>query len=246
MKSFNLLASVIITATPSAAHYLFPHFIINDTVTNEFEHVREHDNGFMPSWNDGAILTSNDLRCNKGSENHMSAPTPAQIVAGRDIVGFQTNLGTKIYHPGPVTIHMSLAPSGKVAEYDGSGDWFKVYQLGTKDPWDGTDQGWLTRDRSQFTFRLPAEIPKGQYLMRIEQMAVHQPYKAKEFFMQCAHVEVDSQYNGSPPGPTIKLPGGYSKSDPAIQLDSWAKPTYAPMPKPDKMWPNDDNFNKIL
>lgn len=79
---------------------------------------------------------------------------------------------------------MSLAPSGKVADYDGSGDWFKVYQLGTKDPWDGTDQGWLTRDRSQFTFRLPAEIPKGQYLMRIEQMAVHQPYKAKEFFMQ--------------------------------------------------------------
>ncbi|KAK8097794.1 uncharacterized protein PG998_013280 [Apiospora kogelbergensis] len=246
MKTPSPAAALLLLLAPSltAAHYLFPHFIINDTVTKEFEHVREHDNGFQPSWDDGAILASPDLRCNKGAENHMGAPTPAQVVAGRDVVGFQTNLGTKIYHPGP--IHMSRAPSGNVAEYDGSGDWFKVYQLGTKDPWDGTDQGWLTRDRSQFTFRLPAEIPKGQYLMRIEQMAVHPPYKAKQFFMQCAHVEVDSQYNGSPPGPTIKLPGGYSKNDPAIQLDSWAKPKYAPMPKPDKMWPNEDNFNKIL
>lgn len=111
MKSFNLLSSVVLAATPSTAHYLFPHFVINDTVTNEFEHVREHDNGFMPSWNDGAILTSNNLRCNKGSENHMSAPTPAQVVAGRDTVGFQTNLGTKIYHPGPVTVSLSFAAS---------------------------------------------------------------------------------------------------------------------------------------
>ncbi|KAK8068920.1 hypothetical protein PG994_005536 [Apiospora phragmitis] len=214
--TLNLLLAL---PTLSAAHYLFPHFIINDTVTKEYEYVREHDNGFQPSWSDGAILTSNDLRCNKGSENHASAPQTAKVVAGRDIVGFQTNLATKIYHPGPVTILMSQAP-GDVRDYDGSGDWFKVYQLGTKDPWDGTDQGWLTRDRSQFTFRLPAEIAKGQYLMRIEQMAVHQPYKAKEFFMQCAHVEVDSQYNGAPPSATIKLPGGYTKNDPAIQLDS--------------------------
>ncbi|KAK7942582.1 glycosyl hydrolase family 61-domain-containing protein [Apiospora aurea] len=245
-KKLNLpLLALAALPALSAAHYLFPSFILNDTVTKEFEYVREHDNGFQPSWDDGAILASNDLRCNKGSENHMSEPQTAKVVAGVDTVGFQTNLATKIYHPGPVTIHMSKAP-GDVREYDGSGDWFKVYQLGTKDPWDGTDQGWLTRDRSQFTLMLPKEIPKGQYLMRIEQMAVHPPYKAKQFFMQCAHVEVDSQYTGPAPSDTTKLPGGYSKDDPAIQLDSWAHPKYAPMPKPDKMWPNENNFNKLL
>jgi hypothetical protein len=51
-------------------------------------------------------------------------------------------------------------------------------------PWNGTDQGWLTRDKKFFDFRLPKEIPAGQYLMRIEQMSVHPPYRAKEFYFQ--------------------------------------------------------------
>lgn len=124
-------------------------------------------------------------------------------------------------------------------DYDGSGDWFKVYQLGTMTPWNGTDQGWLTRDKKNFQFRLPAEIPAGQYLMRIEQMSVHPPYRQKEWYVQCAHLNIASSYNGRAPGPTIRFPGGYKISDAAIQLDSWAKPppTFAPMPGP-KLWPN--------
>jgi hypothetical protein len=95
---------------------------------------------------------------------------------------------------------MSKAP-GDVRDYDGSGDWFKVFQLGTVMPWNGTDQGWLVWNKLQFNFKLPAEIPAGQasfvffvrhtinadlckYLMRIEHMAVHQPYRNKEFFLQ--------------------------------------------------------------
>jgi hypothetical protein len=54
-------------------------------------------------------------------------------------------------------------------------------------PWNGTDQGWLTRDKKFFDFRLPKEIPAGQYLMRIEQMSVHPPYRAKEFYFQVRH-----------------------------------------------------------
>lgn len=72
-KNLNLLALAILP-TLSAAHYLFPHFILNDNIINEFEYVREHDNGFMPSWDDGAVLSSNDLRCNEGSENHLLEP----------------------------------------------------------------------------------------------------------------------------------------------------------------------------
>lgn len=78
---------------------------------------------------------------------------------------------------------MSKAP-GDVSQYDGSGDWFKVFQLGTTSPWNGTDQGWLSWNKNKFTFTLPAEIPAGQYLMRVEHIAVHPPYKAKQFFLQ--------------------------------------------------------------
>jgi hypothetical protein len=78
---------------------------------------------------------------------------------------------------------MSKAP-GDVSQYDGSGSWFKVFQLGTISPWNGTDPGYLVWKKNKFTFTLPAEIPAGQYLMRIEHIAVHPPYKAKQFFLQ--------------------------------------------------------------
>ncbi|KAK4219896.1 family 61 putative glycoside hydrolase [Rhypophila decipiens] len=220
----------------SSAHFLFPHLMLNGVKTNPFEYVREHENGFMPSNND--FLTNQDFRCNKGSWQHRRDPKTAQVTAGKDVIGFHTQLDTGIYHPGPVTIYLSKAP-GDVRDYDGSGDWFKVYQLGTKMPWNGTDQGWLTRDLRTFTFRIPNEIPAGQYLMRIEQMSIHPPYRQKEWYLQCAHLNIASSYNGRAPGPTIKIPGGIKISDPAVQLDSWAKPppTFAPMPGP-QLWPN--------
>lgn len=140
-----------------------------------------------------------------------------------------------------------------------------MYELGTTTPWNGTDQGWLTRDLKQFEFRLPKEIPAGQYLMRIEQISIHPPYRQKEFYMQvrlevgrrpspsprqltylvtylqCAHLNIASSYTGRTPGPTIRFPGGsgYNVNDPSMQLDSWAKPppNYFPMPGP-KVWPN--------
>lgn len=83
--------------------------------------------------------------------------------------------------------------------------------------------------------------------MRIEHIATHQPYKGREFFLQCAHIEVVSSYNGKTPGPTFKLPGGYNRnSDPFFQYDSWAnpQPTVCPMPGP-AIWPNNNNFNKV-
>ncbi|EAQ85252.1 hypothetical protein CHGG_09266 [Chaetomium globosum CBS 148.51] len=220
----------------SNAHFLFPHLMLNGVKTGAYEYVREHDNGFQPSFTP-EILSSNDFRCNKGSWNHRSQPKTAKI-------------------------YLSKAP-GDVRDYDGSGDWFKVYQLGTMIPWNGTDQGWLTRDLKQFEFKLPNEIPAGQYLMRIEQMSIHQPYRQKEMYFQvrrrqgrtsppivCSQADIPVAFSAPTstlpaattarrPGLTIKFPGGYQPNDPAIQLDSWAQPppTFAPMPGP-ALWPN--------
>lgn len=39
--------------------------------------------------------------------------------------------GQNINHPGPVVAHLSRVPDGmNVTEYDGSGDWTKIYSLG--------------------------------------------------------------------------------------------------------------------
>ena len=104
MKNFIILATTALLPTLSVAHYHFPHLILNGKVTNPNEYVREHDNGYMPSWSDGAFLNSNDIRCNKGSENHRSQPKTARVVAGQDTVGFATNVQAEIRHPGPLQV----------------------------------------------------------------------------------------------------------------------------------------------
>ncbi|KAM7196747.1 endo-beta-1,4-glucanase D-like protein [Naviculisporaceae sp. PSN 640] len=243
----NLSALALTALLPSAtvAHYFFPHFVINGQVTPEWQYVRKHDNFLNPSWEDGAFLNNNDLRCNKGASNHMREPQTAKIRAGQDTVGFQTYAGTDgLYHPGPVQIYMSKAP-GDVRDYDGSGDWFKVAQWGHRSG-STADTAWITWKMRQFTFKMPAEIPAGQYLIRIEQAATHQPYTHREFYVACAHIEVSSSYTGRP-GPTFKIPGVYSRDQPFFRYDSWAKPqpTVCPLPGP-AMWPNNNNLRNLI
>ena len=70
---------------------------------------------------------------------HANTTSLAQITAGEDELGFtvivQRNRRANcepysIWHPGPLSIYLSRAPTGDVREYDGSGQWFKIYELG--------------------------------------------------------------------------------------------------------------------
>jgi len=104
MKSFAALAAVAaLLPYLTSAHYLFPHLIVNGVVTDGFKYVREHDNGFQPYYASD-VWNNNDFRCNKGSENHRSKTQAAKVVAGKDTIGFQTNLAAHIGHPGPMQV----------------------------------------------------------------------------------------------------------------------------------------------
>lgn len=110
MKNLSTLALVALLPSATVAHYYFPHFVINGNVTPEWQYARKHDNFLNPSWEDGAFLNSNELRCNKGASNHMREPQTAKITAGKDTVGFQTYAGTDgLYHPGPVQVRQALS-----------------------------------------------------------------------------------------------------------------------------------------
>jgi hypothetical protein len=105
MKSLSVLSLAALMPSAAIAHYFFPHLVVNGQVTPEYEYTREHDNFLNPSWEDGAFLNNNDLRCNKGSMNHRTEPKTYKITAGQDVVGFQTYAGTDgLYHPGPVQV----------------------------------------------------------------------------------------------------------------------------------------------
>jgi len=84
--------------------------------------VRRNTNYNSPVEN----VNSNDIRCNAGGLASGSSTSTATVQAG-STVGFK--MDQAIFHPGPITVYLSKAP-GKAADYDGSGPWFKIAELG--------------------------------------------------------------------------------------------------------------------
>ncbi|CAG8035931.1 unnamed protein product [Penicillium olsonii] len=212
MKNFKVLLGAALAAIPHAsAHYFFPHFIADGNFTGYYEYVREDTQGYMP-YKGG--YSSDDFRCNTGSQEFASKTGVYNVKAG-DTIGFGTDFNALIGHPGPIQVYMSKAP-GDVREYDGSGDWFKIYELGPeKFSSDGIE--WGATDIGNFTFELPSEIPSGQYLVRIEHIALHGAgdWGQAEFYFNCAQIEVESDSTAIP-GPTVKIPGVYDGYEPGI------------------------------
>lgn len=69
---------------------------------------------------------------------------------------------------------MSKAPTGNVKEYEGDGDWFKVWESTLCDTSkDLTTDAWCTYGMSQFGFQLPDDTPAGEYLVRAEHIGLH-------------------------------------------------------------------------
>ncbi|KAK9851208.1 hypothetical protein MYU51_010895 [Penicillium brevicompactum] len=188
MKDFALLVGTALAAIPHAsAHYFFPHFIADGNFTGYLEYVREDTQGYMP-YKGG--YSSDDLRCNTGSMDYASKTGVYKVKAG-ETIGFGTDFNALIGHPGPLQVYMSKAP-GDVREYDGSGDWFKIYELGPKSFSSGDGITWGANNIGNFTFQLPNEIPAGQYLIEVESDSI------------------------ATPGPLVKIPGVYDGYEPGI------------------------------
>ncbi|KAK8250417.1 glycosyl hydrolase family 61-domain-containing protein [Phyllosticta capitalensis] len=217
----------------SAAHYCFNRLIVNGNITSEYEYVRKNNNSNSPVTN----VNSTDLRCNAGGLLTGSTTKTHSVKAG-DTVGFA--LDTGIGHPGPVQVYMSKADS-TAKSYDGAGEWFKIYELGTSDI---TDDGlqWATNDITNFTFALPQKLPKGEYLLRVESIALHgaSTYGGAQFYISCAQLSVESDATtAAPAGDFVaKIPGVYTGNEPGIMLNIYYPvPTNYTMPGP-AIWPS--------
>lgn len=157
------------------------------------------------------------------------AKTSTYTVAPGDNVGFTINAA--ISHPGPLSVWMSKAPDGTDANaYDGSGDWFKVYELTT---YDITSEGlqWATyipgsSGIQNFTIDLPEDLPAGDYLMRAEHIAVHaaEEFEGAQYYIGCAQLSVTGSGAGSP-SPVTSIPGQYTGYEAGLILN-----IYYPIP----------------
>ncbi|KAK1958785.1 hypothetical protein LZ32DRAFT_487116, partial [Colletotrichum eremochloae] len=209
------------------AHWVYPSLIVNGEVSGQWEFVRQNKNYNAPVQD----LTSSDMVCNNGAnDDDVLAKTKTKAVNAGDEIGF--TIDSSVIHPGPMTVYMSKAPSG-VASYKGDGDWFKVYELTTSNI-NATNIQFAAEGIKNFTFTLPKELPTAEYLVRVEQISLHQAGSkgGAQLYIACAQVSVTGSGSGTP-GPTVKFPGAYTGNEPGILINIyWPVPTNYIAPGP--------------
>ncbi|KAJ3561083.1 hypothetical protein NP233_g10416 [Leucocoprinus birnbaumii] len=202
-----------------SAHYTFPALVVNGTRTADWVNVRMTNNHYDN--NPVTDVKSIDLRC-YNSQN-LAPATTINVRAGTQL-GISTGSGT-IYHAGVVNVYMAKAPSD-VSSWDGSGSvWFKVHEIGPVTN-GGSSISWPTTTMDTVTFTLPQSLPNGQYLVRMEAIALHaaESYGGAQFYISCGQINVTGGGSGNP-GPKVAIPGVYTGNEPGILLN-----IYYPIP----------------
>ncbi|KAK2062153.1 cellulose-growth-specific protein [Colletotrichum caudatum] len=218
MRSFvPVLAGLAAFCDLASAHYRFTSLVVGGQNTGEYVNVRRNTNYNSPV----VDVTSKDIVCNAGGLSSGSATGVATVVAG-STVGFVTDQA--IYHDGPVTVWLSPAGSAGVKNYDGSGNWYKIYELGAQ-----TGNGQIkfpAANQAAFNFQVPSCTPPGEYLLRIEQIGLHQAGTkgGAQFYISCAQIKVTGSGSGQL-SPAVKFPGAYTGNEPGILIN-----IYYPVP----------------
>ncbi|KAJ1727358.1 hypothetical protein LPJ61_004614 [Coemansia biformis] len=115
-------------------------------------------------------------------------------------------------HTGPVMVYIAPLAS------NGEGDvWVKIYEDGwTKESneW-GTDR--LIASKGLLTFKIPANIKPGNYILRTEVIALHNASSkgGAQLFPNCIHVQITGTGTIALPA-GVAIPGYYKDTDPGI------------------------------
>ncbi|KAH9485654.1 putative endo-beta-1,4-glucanase D [Psilocybe cubensis] len=215
MKFSAILASALLATQSVSAHYIFKTVIAGDKSSTAAVRQPQSVEPFHG-------ITSPDTTCN---HNPSAAQETVEVPAGGKL-GFQ--LSNNMYHQGPVSIYLGKAP-GSAADWDGSGqNWFKIAEWGASNlnPLQFSSVG-----MSEFLTSIPENTPPGEYLARIEQIALHLGTGVPEIFVSCAQIKVTGGGSGTPP--TVSIPGYIQDNDPGVTVDIYnnkGKPYTVPGP----------------
>jgi len=100
--------------------------------------------------------------------------------------------------------------------------WFKIDEAGLLSGSVGSGSwadGEMIADNSSWTTTIPSCVPAGNYLIRFETIALHS--QPAQFYPECAQIKITGGGSQVPTN-TVKFPGGYSNSDPGIDINVYS------------------------
>ncbi len=127
---------------------------------------------------------------------------------------------------GPIQVYLAKVDSAASASTSGQ-KWFKIAERGLNNGVWAVDE--MIAANGWHYFDMPSCVAPGQYLMRVELLALHSAYSAggAQFYMECAQIEVTG--SGTNSGSNfVSFPGAYPAGDPGIVLsiyDNSGNPT---------------------
>ncbi|CAJ2511296.1 Uu.00g069210.m01.CDS01 [Anthostomella pinea] len=221
----RFLTSVLLAVTAVQAHYTFPKLVVNDKAeTTQWASTRMTKNAQSKQGIEDP--TSADIRCYQST----NAASIIEVPAGATVHYVSSQ---QVNHPGPVQYYLAKVPAGSTAAtWDGAGAvWFKFHtEMPTMDTnkqlvWPGQNEYKTTNAT------IPAGTPDGEYLLRVEHIALHMAMQANkaQFYLACSQITITGGGSGTP-GPLASFPGAYKSSDPGIlvNLQSLQPDAYIP------------------
>lgn len=237
---FSLVAAAAF-AISAEAHCIFQELSVNGAKQGSLVGLR------APSDNNPVYdVTSQDIICQKQgtTSSKVISVNPGDKLGayfGHVIGGaqFPNDVDNPIAksHKGPITAWLAKVDNAATASKTGL-KWFKIWE----DTFDTSSKQWgvdhMIANQGMVNFNLPQCIAPGDYLMRVEILALHSASKAggAQFYMSCAQIKVGGSGTFSPSS-TVSFPGAYQPSDPSIvvsiygltgQPDNAGKPYNAP------------------
>ncbi|PVF92426.1 hypothetical protein CPB86DRAFT_819649 [Serendipita vermifera] len=230
--------SPLLLAIGSHAHAIFQSVKVNGADQGLRNGIRiPSTNNPIQSVSDGSIACNSGL---SSSSTIINIPAGAQVGAlwGHIVGGAQgsNDADNPIAksHKGPIQVY--LAKVSNAASTGTSGlQWFKIASTGLSGNTWAVDT--MIANGGWWYFTLPSCIASGNYLMRVELLALHSASSVggAQFYMSCAQINVTNGGSFSPSS-TVSLPGAYSSNDPGILVsiyDSSGSPymggrTYTP------------------
>ncbi|MCJ1313281.1 hypothetical protein MMC25_006958 [Agyrium rufum] len=211
MKTATFAAATAALLSQANAHYIFETLTAGGTKYPAYTYIRQNSNYNSPVTD----LTSTDIRCNVGTSG--ATTSTVSIAAGSKIT---FSLDTPVYHQGPISVYMSKAPS-TAAAYDGSGGWFKILDEGPT--FAGGSSTWPMYGSYDVT--IPACLASGDYLVKIQSLAIHNPYPSglPQIYTECAQITLTGG-GSSIPAPTVLIPSNayMSNTDPGYTVNIYS------------------------
>ncbi|KAI0090402.1 glycoside hydrolase family 61 protein D [Irpex rosettiformis] len=229
MKGFFFVLASAVAAPFVGAHYTFPDLITGSTVTADWQYIRITANHYS----NGPVTNVNDpeFRCYELDLQNSAGQTSTATVSAGSTIGFKAVKPSSL----PPRIYLSKAdPAANSPQAATGQSWFKVYEI---PPVLSNGQfSFPSENQQSFTFTLPKSLPSGQYLARVEHIALHaaSTYGGAQFYISCAQLNVVNGGSGTP-GPLVSIPGVYTGYEPGILINIYSPPknmTSYPSPGP--------------